>query len=225
MKQKELPAIVGIIIVIGVGLGLMAIAYFNFKSISDLQKTGIKTEAIITHLAKKRMKDSKYDARVVFVTKEGDQRTAILSNYSSFSSDKGKVIEIYYDPADPSRIVSESDSYYTIFLILGAVFFVIGILILRQTRAKAMLISQGNRLMADISDITAYKGKSEAHNLFIIHATYTERGIKYTFYSQPVQFDPSPFLNTKVLVYVDPKNYGKYHVDAESLVNKQGRIA
>ena len=223
MGKKGSP-IIAMIIVIGVGLGLMTMGYFDFKKISAMKKNGIKTEGTITNLTKRSMKQKKYDAHVTFVTETGDKKTAILRSYSGFSA-KGEVVEIYYDPADPDKIISESDGYYTIYLILGVVFFTLGVLYAKQTRTKALLISKGNRVMADIYDITVFKGKSEEHNRFMIHATYTERGEKYTFKSQTLEFDPSPFLNTKVLVYVDPKNYGKYYVDAESLVNKQGSIA
>ena len=207
-----------IFIIIGVGLGLMAMAYFEYKEISDLKNNGIKTKGVITNLSK-RMKQHYHTVYVTFVTEKGDNKTSIIRNYRGFSA-KGEVVEIYYHPADPDKIISDyDDENYTVFMIVGALFFTVGVFFTWHTIRKSLLISKGNRIMADIYDITVYKGNS-----YMIHAAYTHRGQKYTFKSQLINFDPSPFLNTQVLVYVDPKNYKKYYVDAESLVDKQGSI-
>jgi hypothetical protein len=111
MKQKTLPAITGIIIVIMAGMGVILLGIFNFKNISDMKKNGIKTEAVIIKeqsdsVRTGEIRSTHYSAQVKFTTNEGDEKIVWHRHNGNISRlDINKVVLIYYDPNNPDKIM------------------------------------------------------------------------------------------------------------------------
>ena len=235
MKNKD--KYIAIIIMLAVGLVVMALGVYNFMRVSDEKKTFIKVEGVITDIEShwtrinNNRRVERHTASVKFVTKEGDEITSSVG-YPHKNS-KNRVIEFYYHPADPKNIKLgfEPNKISIYMLIFGGIFFFGGILAFRSTRASekkiAKLISTGKRVMADIYDIRQISYTTKANenvNLSTIYATHTENGKKYNFQSKETKFDLTPFLNSKVAVYIDYGDSSNYYVDVESLVDKKATI-
>ena len=231
MKTRQLPAIIVPIIVIPVSIILLIMGYFNFKNISYMKNNGIKTEAVIMDVDKRTGRTGSnrritYTAHVKFVTKDDKEVNVWHEHNGQYSkSDINKNVWIYYDPANPDKIIWENESGTIMYFIVGTLFLTAGIFVSKHmyvaARKKKRLLAIDYRVMADIYDISKKKDKTKPGEIydFFIHASYTEGGKKYDFHSKKLDFDPSAFLNTKVPVYVDPHNYTDYYIDIDSLIN------
>ena len=230
MKTVQLPAITGPILVITASLGILLIGYFDYKNISYMKNSGIETEAVILDVAKHLgglSRATVYVAYVKFVTKDGIEVKVRYEHNGKYSNPQiNTIVRIYYDPADPNKIIWKHESFSIVWFVVGSLFLAAGILgswqMYKTVKKKKRLMEIDYRVMADIHDISkkGYTTRSGGSYYFFIHASYTEGGQKHDFKSQQLNFDPSAFLNTKVPVYVDPHNYDDYYVDTDSLVNK-----
>ena len=118
------------------GLGLLfmvcgvTITYFSVNGFNKLKENGIKTNGIISDII--RYRSGNHVQNDVFVTFITENKTEVTIKYNYYSSDfyKGKPVELYYDPVDPSKIAVEGMSFFLFLVIFGGigfVFFIIGL--------------------------------------------------------------------------------------------------
>ena len=122
------------------GLVFMAviIIYIVSTSVSfnKFIKTAVKTKGIISDIVSYNSHDEdnskRYDVSVRFTTENQEHITAHL-DYSEYSSSMyvGKIIEIYYDPLNPSKIkrevLHEKMPSLLMFIGFGLVLLIVGI--------------------------------------------------------------------------------------------------
>ena len=146
-----------------------------------------------------------------------------LDTYNS-SMYIGADIEVYYDPADPSDVRTESEAFEIIFICMGGAFMVPGavflIIVIAKNRKIKNLKQNGEALTGTIVNITQnmairingchpFKAECEVVNPFD-----SER---YLYSSENINADISQFIGSQVTVYVDKNKKSKYYVDMDEL--------
>ena len=206
---------------------LTGIFIFNAQknSYNRLSKEGFMATAVISRIEETRDDDDDSTSHDVYVTFTARNRIEITTklNYYNSSMREGSRIEIYYDPSNPADITTAKDYSYMFLLVfcgIGLPFLAAGIILIRkssvQRRKKEMLISYGDYIMADVtevyqnSSVKLFRGRPS-----IMRLEYYENGVKHDFKSQ--NFFYSSELPDKLRVWVDRSDYSNYHVDLESL--------
>lgn len=138
----------------------------------------------------------------------------------------GDMIDIYIDPADPG-----SPKYQTYdhaekillavlsssVLLCGMVLFILSFFDLKK---RLIDKGEGERVSAILEKIEPNRKQDEFRYTYRLIAKWEdENGIWHRFISESLNIDPSVYINVGDLieVYVDPKNYRKYHVCAKEL--------
>ena len=219
------------------GMGILfliiGIAFFvvSKKNLDRYREMGVKTEGVISSIHTTRSLSNRRGYRttvlVTFTTNDGIEITKGINYYSS-NMYTGMPIELYYDPDNPQNFVLESGILEILFPLifsgLGSIFLIIGIVLIKKNndlmKRKNKLISDGYSVMAEIFEVYNNMAiKINGRSPFVINAKYSENGKNYIFKSQNIWFDPSPFLNTNIRVYLDKHDYSIYYFDAESLAS------
>jgi len=207
--------------IIGMAVSIGFQSYFN-----KFRENGIKTEGIISNIY--HFGDSP-TVFISFLTENGIEITTSINYYSS-NMFVGKSIVLYYDPDNPHKATIDPIFFTLFFLLLfggmGAIFFAIGAVLIKKHLAlekrKATLISSGYYIMADVIEVSRnIKISMNGRNPFVIHAHYSENGKNYFFKSHNILFNPSPFLDEKIRIYLDRNDYGIYYVDVDSLIQNE----
>ncbi len=148
-----------------------------------------------------------------------------LDYYSSLLS-KGDELNIYIDKNDPNDFISDSKILEIVFIILGSVFTIIGVIImgvhLAKTNHRNKLINNGDVLNGII--ISAKENQAVTINNkhpYIaeceIHSPLNGEIIKCR--SENILYDLSEFIGYEVTVYAD-LNRKKYYVDINELIER-----
>ena len=217
------------LIFLGLGLFSMimgaSVSAYSIIKFNKLKENGIKTSGVITDIVTSHSDDETYHTVfVTFMTRDGKEITEELGFYSS-NMYIGKPVELYYDPANPSKIaVDNIFSRFGFLLIaggIGLVFFIIGFVFTKKLYAfekrKTMLISAGYSVMAEVTDISVnYKVRFNNRYPYIIHCRYSEDGREYLFESHNIWSDPSSLINSKIKVWLDRDDYSIYYVDTDA---------
>ena len=206
--------------IMGASIGIYSVNNFN-----KLKENGIKTNGIIADIVTSHSDDETYHTVfVTFITRNGKEVTEELGFYSS-DMYIGKSIELYYDPVNPSKLgVDNFFSRFGFLFIAGGIglaFFIIGFVLANKLHAfekrKAMLISAGHSVMAEVIDISVnYNVRFNNRHPYIIHCRYSEDGREYLFKSHDIWSDPSSFINSKIKVWLDRDDYSIYYVDTDT---------
>lgn len=211
--------VVGLIFLFG-GIGFICIALAAAAFSDNFKKHATEVEGIIDDIYREE----------VYVTYEADgELISTRLNFYSSSMRIGDTITLYYDNDDPYIVQTSNASFlYWIFFFTGALFAVLGIILLiSQRRKKARstrLLETGVRFNAEIVSIGMdMKISSNYHHPYVIDCRYqAPDGVFYTFRSGPVWQNPSHYLTSEyVPVYVDPNNYSNYYVDLSSILPKE----
>ena len=183
---------------------------------------------VVRHVDRKsdRSKGVTFTAVIAFTDRSGTQQTfseSISTNPPRFAV--GDQPAVLYDPAQPSRAVVDDfwgrKGVATIFSALGAVFALLGLVLLgidwRSGRKRARLREQGIPITADVLDVfrdTRIK-RNGAHPFRVAaQAIDPTTGQLRRFESEAIWVDPTARLaGGKVRVLIDPGNPKSYHVD------------
>lgn len=190
----------------------------------------VQTEAEITRIESDSYRrngktHTDYDVWVEYEV-DGEIYEEELGYYNS-SMNEGDIIDVYYDPDNPSDVSSGSKILELIFILIGGVFAVLGVIliivnILSGNRRKK-LMRTGDRLTGTITDVVMnnavrinnrhpFKAECEVINPF--------DGEKYLYSSENITEDITGLTGMEVTVYVDRNNKKKYYVDIFELMDK-----
>ena len=166
----------------------------------------------------------------VIVTYEVDDKkyTEPLDFYTS-SYYEGKKIKVYYDRNNPSNVdVDESSMMMWIFVGMGILFFLIGLIplliSLKKKNSRKKIRELGKEIIARYVDIvqnTMYTVNGKNPYNIICEWDNPSDGKTYRFKSENIWFDPYNVITNKHIeyfkVYIDPNNMKKYVVDISTL--------
>ncbi|MDD7429852.1 MAG: DUF3592 domain-containing protein [Oscillospiraceae bacterium] len=227
-RSKSVLMLIGIIFFI-IGAAFVGVGTAVLLSHDAFMKNAVKTEAVISgiesHSYRKNGKTrTEHDVRVVYEA-DGNVYEELLGYYSSGMSE-GDMIEIYYDPDDPSEIMSDSKLLELMFILLGSIFAVLGAIFIlikiSSANRRKRLIETGDRLTGIITDVVInnavringrhpFKAECEVIDPF--------SGEKYLFASESVTSDISYLEGREVTVYTDRNDKRKYFVDIYELMD------
>ncbi|WP_415903900.1 DUF3592 domain-containing protein [Neptuniibacter sp. QD48_55] len=214
-----------------IGLGLLILAFVLFTNTKSFLETAVTAEGTVIELRASRSSDSlTYHPVVSFVTNEGQQVTfssSAGSNPPSYS--QGEVVEVLYQANSPQD--AKINGFFTLWggativAGLGAVFFIVGILILifsgMKGRKRDYLKTQGVPIKAQIHTLDRNTCmETDGVSPFVISLQWhnPEDNKIYLFRSDDIWFDPTEYVMTDELtVYIDRNNPAKYHVDLSFL--------
>lgn len=231
MKKRYInPMTLISVIFIAVGLIFFIIGCSFFVIGAVNQNKGEEITAVVTAIERYRESDGDIGHHV-FVDYEYDgvEYKEMPLNYYSSSMRQGKKISINIDPDEPSHILASGFNmiFGGIFGGSGLVFVIIGgIVLIKGNKRKALI----NRLLAEGYYIEAQLGCVEPTNVrvngrptYVIRCNYLNPadGRVYSFKSEQIAFDPTPFLSGDTLrVYVDRNDFTKNYVDVSEFKEK-----
>jgi hypothetical protein len=131
----------------------------------------------------------------------------------------GQALELYYDPADPDKVMLKDGSLIQwiplLFLFThGGVGFGGLIWLERKRRLKKWLLNQGQEIMATLTEIKVTSNKGQYYTMICQwEEPYTH--VSYTFKSDASRRNPSEFVSIGALirVLIDPADPKRYWVD------------
>lgn len=144
----------------------------------------------------------------------------------------GKTVSLLCDPKNPVNVRSSS-SYIigsVIFIFLGAVFALIGIipciLSIKNTTKRNRLLTSGQILNATVDNIICNPNiHINGQSPYVIYCSYYDayKDITYRFKSNNLRTNPEPVITCGdyINVYADTNDYSIYYVDADSVINKK----
>ena len=234
MKQKRNSFMVlfcGIFLVVGAifsAVGItMALADSGFRERAE------EITAEITGISSYRASDG--DRRHnVYVTYQYDGRVYedIELNFYRSGMYEGQEIPLLCDPENPGHVKSPGGMLLLemVFLLIGILFMGIALEFIAVSRNKARrrkkILSSGKRLSAIVEQIavnTSYV--MNGRNPYQIYCYYRDeyKDVIYRFKSEDLWINPNVVLQPgdTIDVYVDGEDYSRYHVDAESILDKK----
>lgn len=234
MKQKRnsfMALFCGIFLVVGaiftvVGIA-MALADFSFRERTE------EITAEITIISSYR--DTDGDRRHnVYVTYQYDGRVYedIELNFYRSGMYEGQEISLLCDPENPGHVKSPGGMLLLkmVFLLIGILFMGIALVFMAVSLTKAhrrkKILSSGKRLTAIVEQIAVNtRFVMNGRNPYQIYCYYRDeyKDVIYRFKSEDVWINPNVVLQPgdTIDVYVDGEDYSRYHVDAESILDKR----
>lgn len=234
MKQKRNSFMVlfcGIFLVVGAifsAVGItMALADSGFRERAE------EITAEITGISSYRASDG--DRRHnVYVTYQYDGRVYedIELNFYRSGMYEGQEIPLLCNPENPGHVKSPGGMLLLemVFLLIGILFMGIALVFIAVSRNKARrrkkILSSGKRLSAIVEQIavnTSYV--MNGRNPYQIYCYYRDeyKDVIYRFKSEDLWINPNVVLQPgdTIDVYVEGEDYSRYHVDAESILDKK----
>lgn len=217
--------IVGIIFSV-IGIIFLALGIITLVNHESFMNNAVQTEAEIIRV------ESGYDEnrteRDIWVSYEVNGRIfkENLGYYTSGMSE-GDKISVYYNPENPSELSSSSVIPELIFVVIGGVFAIfglvfIGVTILSVNRRKK-LMQTGDKLTGIITDVVVNNAvRINGHHPFKAECEIINPfdGEKYLYSSENVTFNISELIGSEVTVYVDRNNKKRSYVDIFELIDK-----
>lgn len=213
-----------------VGALFAGVGLFVWNDTNNFINNALETEATIERIDERYHGDgdTDYDVYVSYFV-DGKSYYEELNSYNS-SMREGKNITIYYNPDDPSEIMSNDGSIIgIIFMVIGGIAVLITLIFFindfKKKRKGKMIMSYGHLIDANIDDVFQNpRVRVNGVSPFVIQAsTVGPDGATYVFKSGDI-YDDTPNLIAsnniqKIKVYVNPSNYKEYVMDIESLNN------
>lgn len=217
-----------------VGVIMLAAAIFVGFSIQSsgrrMAERGVAAEATITSISRNVNSEST-DVYIAFEDQTGKILNIKLNVYSS-DMYEGKVLNITYDPENPSKI-RLNDSFMltnlpTIicgglscgYLILGISF----LFVTRKSKARKYLMKEGRAADAELIRVDHKTNVriNGAHPYVLVCQYIHNDGQVYMMSSQMLKLDPTPYLyEGHVRFYYDNNDVTKYYIDVEGSMNRQ----
>ena len=229
-KKTNVGSILVIVIFALFSTVFLCIGIFGKMSVDNFMSTAQKTDAKITEIEVYYHKDSDGDRHkrhrvYVEYTVDGKSYEAKLNSYNS-SMYEGKIIEVYYDPYNPGKIMTDDSAFFIIFTCVGGAFAALTIAVivtLLVTKKKHQnLITTGTPYTGTIIDVRVitnikvngrhpYRADCE-----VINPITQER---YLFSSENVYTEIRHLIGAPVVVYMDNQNPSKHYVDINRAIS------
>lgn len=198
----------------------------NVSFMSSARKTEAEIISITADSYRKNGKNhTSYDVWIEY-TADGETIEKQINEYN-MNMYEGGIIDVYYDPDNPSDVRTDSNVFQYIFLGIGSIFAVMGaifliIVIVSGQRVKN-LKNSGDKLSGTITAVKRnysitinnchpFKAECEVINPY--------DGETYLYSSQNIPEDITGFIGMTVTVYVDRNNKRKYYVDIPELMER-----
>lgn len=213
-----------------VGIILFISGFFWLSSGLKFKENAMEVSAEIVDIETYRDSDGELQHRP-YITYSVNGTTYTDRPLNSYSSDMyiGQELTILCNPDTPERVMTNLSIYLGggIFLGMGVIFMLVGIIpiicfIIKSARQKKIL-QTGQVLYATVNNIVWNTSYSvNGRHPFVIYCTYKDdyQDISYRFKSDNLWTDPSPVfpVGSYIEVYVNPKDYSQYHVNAEKML-------
>lgn len=170
-----------------------------------------------------------YRPTIEFETAEGTIRVTSGSESSPPLYRVGERITVFYDAKNPqSYLIDSFSERYLLSLIYGVLGIVFsstgGIPLLQMYRRRRLLkelksmgqLVTAHALRVELHESVTYNGRSPYR--LVAQWIHPLNKKLYTFYSEDIDYDPDPYLNSdKVSVYIDPQNPKRNAMDISFL--------
>lgn len=214
-----------------IGFSLLGLAAYFFVSTQNFIDNAVSTNGIVIKLIESYSSDSTTYKPVVRYTPKGGESINFTSSSSSNppSYHVNEEVTVLYNPENPMD--AKIDGYFslwgafiivggigTVFTLIGLSFFLFPFL---QARKKQDLLQSGRLISADYLSVnlnTSYKVNGRSP--YYISAQWQNPLTTdiHQFKSENIWFDPSQYINTKVIhVYLDKQNPKRYYMDVSFL--------
>lgn len=167
----------------------------------------------------------RHDVYVDYTYDGIEYEDVLLGEYNA-GMNMGEDITLLCDPDNPGDIRTGTGTvmFPIIFLAMGGVFLLLGILFLvfgaKKKARKKQLLAEGRVLQAVVENIdlnTSYR--VNGRHPYVIYCTYTDEsnGTIYRFKSDNIWNNPEILfpIGSSIRVYVDRNDFSRYYVDAE----------
>ena len=214
----------GIFALVGTGMG--AGALYAWLRSDALISNGVRTEGRVARLL---YQGSSANAVIEYETEWGETLTYVSEVSSSPPAyDVGETVALWYDPKDPGRVQLDGLDRWFLPALFGFFFAVFGGIgyggMLAQwsrKRRQQWLQTNGAPVQATLTEVGRNTSiRVNGVSPFVIRCQWLDQTSNkvYSFQSDPIWFDPSPFVTGKtLLVMIDPRNPKQYHVDVSFL--------
>ena len=240
-KTVRMIKVIGILCLV-LGIGLLVTAGNLHSRTRQFVAKARTAPGIVVDLARSTSSDYRTTGRqttyapVVEFTTDSGEKDTFTSSSSSYppAFRKGESVEVLYDPANPydARINTFGTLGLASVIVggLGAVFSFLGLGIgfygwWRQ-HLEADLKANGRVITADVQGVAPNLSVSvNGRSPFQILAQWQDPATSeiHVFHSENIWFDPTEYLDRKILtVYVDKNNLKKYYVDTSFLPKLAG---
>ena len=233
-KKKSLYVILFPVIFIIVGLCFLAGGIIVMTLNQHFREKAVEITAEITDIQTYRDSDGDREHEVYVRYSYGDRTyEGVRLNFYSSNMYEGKEISVLCDPEDPRHIESAGGMAVLslVFMIVGIIFTTIAVIVFiimtKKSSYNKRMMASGRVLYAAVETISQNTGYTvNGQNPYIIYCTYRDeyKDIIYRFKSGNIWTNPGLVLNPgdTIKVYVDEKDYSRYYVDTESIL--EGKI-
>ncbi|MBA4853912.1 DUF3592 domain-containing protein [Emticicia sp. BO119] len=202
------------------------VAYFSYKKAHKLLHEGVKTTAIVEGGFADNKGHIRY--KLVYFDNQQNSHTYWLEKQSWTNPlNYGDKVPVYYSPHKPDEATGGGMDAWFVTILLSLFFFVFGLIgyigLTRQLFSlsqKKHLQKWGISISAHVDDVYKnYSIRVNNESPYIIRSTYKSPSDNkiYIFYSNPIWFNPLPYLKDSIVVKVDPDNYTQYIVETDFL--------
>lgn len=214
----------GIFALVGTVMGAVALSVWLRND--ALMTGGVRTEGRVVAL---RYNGSSANAVIEYETDWGETQTWVSEVSSSPPAyEVGETVRLWYDPQDPGRVLLDGLDRWFLPALFGGFFVIFGGIgyggMLAQwsrRRRKKWLLTNGTPVQANFTEVSRNSSlRVNGASPFVILCQWHDPvGNKvYTFQSDSIWFDPTPYLPGKTLqVMIDPRNPKSYHLDTSFL--------
>lgn len=217
MKRDRVFIILPIIF-LSIGILMVISGTIYAGIINNTKREYIMTDALVIYKGVNSNNQKYIDIEYLV----NQKKYTINLNYYNRTYKEGSLINIYYNPMNPSEYISIGNYFNTIILVLfGSLFIFISLVIIYYKNAYKRLKISGILIDAKIDSVVTNKKPKE--NSFIIFCSYIDirTNKEYNFRSKELFYDVKSLIRKfkiKTLpVYINIKNTNKYYVDVESL--------
>lgn len=226
IKNNIYSFLFGLFALIGTGCGIgAAVSWLNTIELSN---TGVQTVGIVTDMIRSS-KGGTLAPVVEFELKNGTKHTYTSNIFSSPPGyELGERVALWYDPANPDKVVMSGFDRWFLPLLLGFFFLVFGgigygglIYQFLKKRDIQWLQQNGTAVEAMLTEVGRdYSLKVNGESPFVIKGQWLDSTTNkmYTFTSENIWYDPSEYVQGQTLrVLIDPAKPGLYYMDVSFL--------
>ena len=214
-----------------IGLGMLVGSFFLYQNTATFLSNAASAEGVVVDLVRSRSSDSTtYAPTIRFKTRDGTMiefTSGVSSNPPSYS--RGEQVSVLYLRSDPDN--AKINGFLSVWggavIVggLGSVFFLAGLGMIvfgvRKQRQKEYLLQRGTRINTDFQSVSNNTNitVNGRHPYMITSQWMNPKTNKlHIFESDNIWFDPTEHIKGEtVMVYIDPDDPSKYHVDISFL--------
>ncbi|MBD5529060.1 MAG: DUF3592 domain-containing protein [Lachnospiraceae bacterium] len=227
-KKRDFSLVIFFVIFGLVGIVLLIGGFVYLSSSLRFRSIAVEITGTIADIQASRNSDGDVTHTTYVNYSYGGQNFEhVHLGYYSSSMYVGKEIPLLVDPGQPGHVKSTAGDnvLFVILLGMGLVFTLVGVIptthMLVGSAKGKKLMQSGKRLQAVVENIDFnYSVTYNGRHPYVIFCTYQDpyRDVTYRF-KKNVMRNPGYAPGDSIDVYVDPDDYSKYVVDADTPAN------